>query len=204
MILQALTQYYEDLLHRGEIAAPGWSPAKISFALCLDKDGQVTQIINIQQPSENGKAQMPQTIKNLPAPVKRTVGIASNFLWDNSTYLLGVDQKGKPKRSQTVLHTDAGTRQFFRFFFTHNCNRALVKNFPDKLVTIHPFSADCHKNIARFHFAGIDYDSCRFFAGIAADYSHSRRRTGSGMLSRRHSQMPVSYTHLTLPTIYSV
>ena len=26
MILQALTQYYEDLLHRGEIAAPGWSP----------------------------------------------------------------------------------------------------------------------------------------------------------------------------------
>ena len=36
MILQALTQYYEDLLHRGEIAAPGWSPAKISFALCLD------------------------------------------------------------------------------------------------------------------------------------------------------------------------
>lgn len=42
MILQALTRYYEDLLQRGEIAAPGWSPAKISFALCLDKDGQVT------------------------------------------------------------------------------------------------------------------------------------------------------------------
>ena len=107
MILQALTQYYEDLLHRGEIAAPGWSPAKISFALCLDKDGQVTQIINIQQPSENGKAQMPQTIKNLPAPVKRTVGIASNFLWDNSTYLLGVDQKGKPKRSQDCFRAAA-------------------------------------------------------------------------------------------------
>lgn len=107
MILQALTQYYEDLLHRGEIAAPGWSPAKISFALCLDKDGQVTQIINIQQPSENGKAQMPQTIRNLPAPVKRTVGIASNFLWDNSTYLLGVDQKGKPKRSQDCFRAAA-------------------------------------------------------------------------------------------------
>lgn len=107
MILQALTQYYEDLLHRGEIAAPGWSPAKISFALCLDKDGQVTQIINIQQPSEKGKAQMPQTIRNLPAPVKRTVGIASNFLWDNSTYLLGVDQKGKPKRSQDCFRAAA-------------------------------------------------------------------------------------------------
>lgn len=107
MILQALTQYYEALLHRGEIAAPGWSPAKISFALCLDKDGQVTQVINIQQPSEKGKAQMPQTIRNLPAPVKRTVGIASNFLWDNSTYLLGVDQKGKPKRSQDCFRAAA-------------------------------------------------------------------------------------------------
>ena len=52
MILQALTQYYEDLLHRGEIAAPGWSPAKISFALCLDKDGQVTQIIPTMEPVE--------------------------------------------------------------------------------------------------------------------------------------------------------
>ncbi|HAT78362.1 MAG TPA: CRISPR-associated protein Csd1, partial [Oscillibacter sp.] len=26
MILQALTRYYEDLLSRGEIAAPGWAP----------------------------------------------------------------------------------------------------------------------------------------------------------------------------------
>ena len=32
MILQALTQYYENLLARGEIAAPGWAPAKISYA----------------------------------------------------------------------------------------------------------------------------------------------------------------------------
>ena len=45
MILQALTRCYEDLLQRGEIAAPGWSPAKISFALCLDADGRLTQVI---------------------------------------------------------------------------------------------------------------------------------------------------------------
>lgn len=28
MILQALTRYYEDLLQRGEIAAPGWAPQR--------------------------------------------------------------------------------------------------------------------------------------------------------------------------------
>ena len=45
-----------------------------------------------------GKKPQPQRI-SLPAPVKRTVGIAPNFLWDNSSYLLGVDTKGKPERS---------------------------------------------------------------------------------------------------------
>lgn len=40
MVLQALTGYYEDLLRRGEIAAPGWSPANISYALCIDAVGQ--------------------------------------------------------------------------------------------------------------------------------------------------------------------
>ena len=101
MILQALTRYYEDLLDRGEIAAPGWSPAKISFALCLDGRGQVTQVIPTMQEVELGKKTVlrPQEMI-LPAAVKRTAGIASNFLWDNSTYLLGVDQKGKPERSR--------------------------------------------------------------------------------------------------------
>ena len=100
MILQALTRYYESLLQRGEIAAPGWSPAKISFALCLDKDGQVTQVIPTMEEVTMGKKTVlcPQSMI-LPAAVKRTVGIASNFLWDNSSYLLGVDQKGKPERS---------------------------------------------------------------------------------------------------------
>ena len=55
MILQALTRYYEALLQRGEIAAPGWSPAKISFALCLDKDGQVTQVIPTMEEVTMGK-----------------------------------------------------------------------------------------------------------------------------------------------------
>ncbi len=101
MILQALTRHYEDLLWRGEIAAPGWAPARISFALCLDTNGTLTQIISILQPVETGKKTVlrPQEMQ-LPAAVKRTVGIAANFLWDNSAYLLGVDQKGKPQRSR--------------------------------------------------------------------------------------------------------
>ncbi len=108
MILQALTRYYEDLLQRGEIAAPGWNPAKISFALCLDKDGQVTQVIPTMEEVTMGKKTVlrPQ-LMILPSAVKRTVGIASNFLWDNSAYLLGVDQKGKPERSYDCFRAAA-------------------------------------------------------------------------------------------------
>ena len=101
MILQALTRHDEDLLRRGDIAAPGLASARISFALCLDANGALTQIISILQPVENGKKTVlrPQEMQ-LPAAVKRTVGIAANFLWDNSAYLLGVDRKGKPQRSR--------------------------------------------------------------------------------------------------------
>ncbi len=101
MILQALTRYYEALLKRGDIAPLGWSKTKISFALCLDKDGHVTQVIPTMEPVEMGKKTVlrPQE-KNLPAGEDRSSNVAANFLWDNSGYILGIDQKGKPERSK--------------------------------------------------------------------------------------------------------
>lgn len=99
MILQALTRLYEDLLERGDIAEPGWGVAKISFALVLNADGELTQVIDLME-EQTGKKKMvsvPQK-KVLPAAVIRSLGIKANFLWDNSAYLLGVEQKKDPKR----------------------------------------------------------------------------------------------------------
>lgn len=100
MILQTLVQLYEDLAAQERIARPGWSPAKISFALCLDENGTLTQVIPTQVERQSGRKTVlaPQTMV-LPAAVTRTVGVLPNFLWDNSSYLLGVDAKGKPERS---------------------------------------------------------------------------------------------------------
>ena len=97
MILQALTQLYEDLAGRGEISRPGWSKAKISYALCLAEDGSLIQVIPLFVEEQAGKKTVlrPQKIL-LPAAIKRTAGVQPNFLWDNSSYLLGVDGKGKP------------------------------------------------------------------------------------------------------------
>ena len=50
--------------------------------------------------AERGKKKvLVPMVMNLPAQVKRSVGVASNFLCDNATYILGLDSKGKPERS---------------------------------------------------------------------------------------------------------
>ena len=108
MILQALTRYCEDLLAQGKIDAPGWAPAKISYALYLDENGELIQVVPTMEEVPKGKKTVLQPqVMALPAAVKRTVGIAANFLWDNSSYLLGIDQKGKPERSRECFDAAA-------------------------------------------------------------------------------------------------
>ena len=98
MILQALTEYYEDLAAKGRIARPGWTKSKISWALEIDENGELIDVLPLRRPSEDGKRMLPREME-LPAPVKRSSGVLPNFLWDNSSYLLGLDTKGKPKRT---------------------------------------------------------------------------------------------------------
>ncbi len=100
MILQALTHHYEDMLSQGTAAPPGWSKIKVSYGLLLDEDGNLTQLLDLHQEVPRGKktAVVPQEFL-LPAQVKRSVGIAANFLCDNSGYMLGADNKGKPERT---------------------------------------------------------------------------------------------------------
>lgn len=132
MILQALTSYYEDLLALGKIARPGWTNAKVSYGLELDSDGRPVQLLHLQQEVIQGKkkALRPKELQ-MPTPVKRTVGVAANFLCDTSSYLLGADGKGKPARTAECfaaaqkLHLDLlkevdspAARAVVRFFET--------------------------------------------------------------------------------------
>lgn len=104
MILQALVKYYQDMTAKGKIAEYGWGPAKISYALCIDKQGNLLQVISLKEELEKGKKKVlvPQNIK-LPAAVKRSSGIASNFLWDNSAYILGIDGKENGERAKNCF-----------------------------------------------------------------------------------------------------
>lgn len=102
MIVQLLAHYYDAMLKRGAISAPGWGPASISYAICLDLDGNVQRLVNTTCETVVGKKTVlrPQTM-TLPAAVKRSSGIAANFLWDNSIYILGAGKDdGDKKKAQ--------------------------------------------------------------------------------------------------------
>lgn len=100
MILQALAAYYQTLLKRGEVEAPGWSKARVSAEIILNNKGELQGILSLQNPVQRGKKQVfVDTMMKVPEIFKRSSGVRPNFLCDNSSYFFGIDDKGKPKRS---------------------------------------------------------------------------------------------------------
>lgn len=84
MILQALTQYYEDLLRLGKINRPGWSKQKLNYSLLLSEEGELLQLLHLQQEVQRGNKTVlgPQEMW-VPSPVKRSSGIRPNFLCEH-------------------------------------------------------------------------------------------------------------------------
>ena len=96
MILQALNDYYERLRADPEMNVSdfGFSMQGVHFCLTIDKEGNlVGDPLDLRQ---DGKALRIE----VPGPVERTVGVLANFAWDNTGYVLGADNKGKPERTQ--------------------------------------------------------------------------------------------------------
>ncbi len=95
MILQALNNYYERLFADPdeEISSFGFGKLGIHFCLILDRHGNIMGSPLVLR--EDGKSLRIE----VPGPVKKTSGIASNFCWENSGYVLGVDSKDKLERT---------------------------------------------------------------------------------------------------------
>ena len=106
MILNALVSYYEYLLQAGEISPPGWSTSRISWGLEIGERGELLRVIPLKVTSPDGKKLLAFEM-TLPTPVKRTTNFLPNFLWDNATYLLGLDCKGDPERACECFYSAA-------------------------------------------------------------------------------------------------
>ncbi|WP_022654264.1 type I-C CRISPR-associated protein Cas8c/Csd1 [Aquaspirillum serpens] len=98
MILQALNDYYQRLLTQGVgIALPGYSQEKISYVLVLSSAGELVDVQDVRV--QVGKKLQPKLI-SAPQPEKRTSGVKSNFLWDKTSYVLGVSAKEGGRSAQ--------------------------------------------------------------------------------------------------------
>ena len=119
-LLASLVRAYDRL---PDAPPYGFSSEKIGFCVVLNGDGTVAEVIDLR---DTDKKRSPRMLL-VPQAVKRTVGIAPNFLWDKSAYLLGVTagegkrtaeehSKFRERHIEWLAETeDAGLLAFLRF-----------------------------------------------------------------------------------------
>lgn len=91
-ILASLVRAYDRL---PDAPAFGYSSQNIGVIVGLGEDGSVASVTDWRM--GDGKKHKPRPML-VPQPVKRTAGIAPNFLWDKTSYVLGVTA-GEGKRT---------------------------------------------------------------------------------------------------------
>lgn len=170
MILQALTAYYEQLVRQGKLSAPGWDDSfKVSYELRLNDAGQLVSVLDLRTETKMSKKTVlaPRAMR-VPAHEKRSSGIAANFLCDNSTYLLGADEKGKPERSADCFKACAKLHHTILDGVDSPAARALLAYFDSwdpAQAAAHPLLAEQWKEITG--------NANLIFGYEAADHSHS-------------------------------
>lgn len=96
MILHALSDYYQRRQHDPDSARHlpdfGLEQKEISFILELSNSGELKGITETREQVGNRKVGTPRRV---PMGVKKTSGIASNLLWENAEYLLGLPDAKK-------------------------------------------------------------------------------------------------------------
>lgn len=169
MILQALTAYYEQLVRQGKLSAPGWDDSfKVSYELRLNDAGQLLRVVPLLTEKTVGKKTVlaPRAMR-VPAHEKRSSGIAANFLCDNSTYLLGADEKGKPERAADCFKACAKLHHAILDGVDSPAARALLAYFDSwdpAQAAAHPLLAEQWKEITG--------NANLIFGYEAADHSH--------------------------------
>jgi CRISPR-associated protein Csd1 len=127
-----LVRYYDILAEDPNSGIPliGYSRVNVSYALNITKEGELISIIPLRIPDKKGTKFIPISMI-VPEQEKRTVGIKANFLCDNSTYVFGVDNKGKIDRAKNCFQAFKELHE--RILEEVNCDEAIaVVNFVKK------------------------------------------------------------------------
>lgn len=193
MILQALTAYYEEMLHKGKISAPGWDETfRVSFQLEIDDTGALVDVIDCREPATSGKKQvlLPRQMR-VPAHKLRSSGISANFLCDNASYMLGADEKGKPERAKKCFEACAALHHTLLDDVESPAAKAVLAFFDTwkpELAASHPLLQSRWKDVtgnANFVFS---YDGASGRHPVTEDPNYRPR--GSGTIRREIRTRP--------------
>jgi CRISPR-associated protein Csd1 len=108
VIIQSLVRYYDILAGDDSvtISRPGYSPAKVTFALVISTDGKLSNIIDLRT---DGKKKQPK-IFEVPYQKDHSNKVEPHFVCDNSKYVFGVDKmKNDLKKKNTPPKSDEVT-----------------------------------------------------------------------------------------------
>jgi CRISPR-associated protein Csd1 len=138
-ILASLANAYQRLKNA---PPPGFSAEKIAFVISLNDDGTPASVTDLR--NGDGRKKTPRLLQ-VPQPVKRTVALAPNFLWDKTSYALGVTARGSSRVSDEhaafvqrhlkalETTTDRGLRALYLFLKSWVPSRFDELGWPDDL-----------------------------------------------------------------------
>ena len=140
-ILQALSGHYDRLAAKGDAPRFGFSRERISAAIVLTTEGRAVDVVPLLDVS--GRTSRP-TLHEVPRPEKRTSGIAANYLWDKTSYALGVKRDPATK---DVVRTE---REHDAFRELHECLFAGAEDEGLRafLAFLDGWRADCFESLA--------------------------------------------------------
>jgi len=110
MILQSLARYYDILVDDPDtdIAPRNFSLANVSFAVVLSREGDLISLLSLFEEVPQGKKMVERPKRMfVPQQVKRSSGVKSNFLCDNSAYVLGISEKDETKPGYSRKRSEA-------------------------------------------------------------------------------------------------
>jgi CRISPR-associated protein Csd1 len=142
-VLASLTHAYGRLADRGVVPPFGYSSEKIGFLISLTDDGMPIGVpIDLREAAGKRPVAPPMSV---PQPVKRTSGVAPNFLWDKTSYVLGVtagegrrleeEHAAFVKRHREALgsNDDPGLRALLGFIESWTPDQFNVLDWPEEM-----------------------------------------------------------------------
>lgn len=100
MILQALVDYYELMAREGQMIKPGYRSAGIAFEINLSDTGELVCLVPLKSDEQWGSkiVERPRRLE-VPKQIRRSREYLSNFLCDNSCYVIGISNNSIPERA---------------------------------------------------------------------------------------------------------